>query len=96
MHVTLLLPLLPLLLLLLLGEPAGGQRQEARDVPEGVARPKGSPGGREDDKLASLRIGDWTAQWSTGQYAWYAGLEKNIMKQVFQQDVLKLVLKCRI
>jgi len=42
-----------------------------RAIPSGVQRPVGRPGGYGSGSKSALRIGDWTAQWSQADRAWY-------------------------
>jgi len=61
--------------------PQGGRQRQAlapgvyyaqeRAIPSGVQRPVGRPGGYGSGSKTALRIGDWTAQWSQRDGAWY-------------------------
>jgi len=44
---------------------------QERAIPSGVQRPVGRPGGYGSGSKTALRIGDWTAQWSHRDRAWY-------------------------
>lgn len=44
---------------------------QERAIPAGVQRPVGRPGSYGSGSKSALRIGDWTAQWSQADRAWY-------------------------
>jgi len=44
---------------------------QERAIPTGIQRPVGRPGGYGSGSKTALRIGDWTAQWSQRDRAWY-------------------------
>lgn len=44
---------------------------QERAIPLGVQRPVGRPDGYGSGSKTALRIGDWTAQWSQRDKAWY-------------------------
>lgn len=44
---------------------------QERAIPNGIQRPVGRPGGYGSGSKTALRIGDWTAQWSQPDRAWY-------------------------
>lgn len=50
---------------------APGVYYEERAIPSGVQRPVGRPNGYGSGSKTALRIGDWTAQWSQRDKAWY-------------------------
>ena len=48
-----------------------GYHDHQRAIPPGVARPQGRPNNGISSSKTALRIGDWTAQWSQSDSAWY-------------------------